>query len=68
MEEDEEKSLMLKLVMKGLHQLWTMQLLMYTQGHTWERTRMHVLTMGPETNHSNVRRNGLKSMTLVWIQ
>lgn len=64
MEEDDKGSLRHKLVMKGLCHLRTVQLCVYSHRHTCERTGMHFLTMGPETNHSNIQRNDSNDFAL----
>lgn len=57
MKEDDERSLIVKLVTEGLPHQWNMQLHVYTHEHICERDGLYLLTMELETNHSNVQRN-----------
>lgn len=57
--ENDERSLIMKLVMEGLPRQWSTELHEYTCGQACESHGIFLLTMGLETNHSKVQRNGL---------
>lgn len=57
--ENDERSLIMKLVTEGLPRQWRMVLHEYTCGQACESHGIFLLTMGLETNHSKVQRNGL---------